>query len=150
MKTFPLLFILWQKTICSRSKLTRRMILMQVICQTLRKSNSEDSNLWWSEWMVFLCGINEFGNSSDYVFRGICECHLVYQNLNFLLQPNRAIPILKSVIDTSHWITIIGSFGKSILMNRNDFTRWGTVMLSVLCIYEIHRNFQNPMFQMVS
>ena len=48
---------------------------------TLRKSNSGDRNLWWSEWMVVLCDLNEFGDSSDFVFRGICECPLVYETL---------------------------------------------------------------------
>ena len=48
---------------------------------TPRKNNSGDRNLWWSEWMVVLCGSNEFGNSSDFVFRWICEWPLVYETL---------------------------------------------------------------------
>ena len=35
-------------------------------------------------------------------------------------------------------------------MNHNDFIGWSTVMFSVLYIYEIHRNFRNSMFSMVS
>ena len=31
--------------------------------------------------MVVLCGLNEFGHSSDSVFRGVCECQLVYETL---------------------------------------------------------------------
>ena len=31
--------------------------------------------------MVVLCGLDEFGDSSDSVFRGVCECRLVFETL---------------------------------------------------------------------
>ena len=47
----------------------------------LRKRNSGERNLWWSEWLVVLRCLDEFGDSSDSVFRGIGECQLVYETL---------------------------------------------------------------------
>ena len=86
---------------------------------TLRKRNSGERNLWWSEWLVVLCDLNEFGDSSGSVFRefvNVVWCTKPY----FLIRPNRTMTLLNLVIEPSQWVPIIGSVGTS----KIDESQW--------------------------
>ena len=72
------------------------------------------------------------------------------RNLNLRFDRIRRWPFSIWSLNHLNELRYSSSFDGFRLMNYNDFIRWGTVMFSVLCIYQIHRNFRNPMFTMVS
>ena len=94
---------------------------------TLRKRNSGERNLWWSEWLVVLCGLDEFGDSSIPSLCGHCECLLVYETL---LSDSTELEGVSSQF--GHWTISMSSDNWVcwdievwwITMNSSDEGRW--------------------------
>ena len=121
---------------------------------TLNPINSQKEEQWGEEAsMIWMNGRSSLFKR----IRRFIDSYVVWtlwmsigvRNLNFRLSLLRRWPFsIWSLIHLNE-LRYSFSFDGLRLMNHNEFIRWETVMFSVLCIYEIHRNFRNSMFSMV-
>jgi len=116
--------------------------------------NSQKEEQWGEEpFMIWMIGrslwFKRIRRFTDSYFVWTLWMSFGVRNLTFWFDRKRRWPFSNSSLTHFSDFLQSSSFERLRLMNHNEFIVWRTVMFSVLCIYEIHRISQNPMFTMV-